>query len=580
MARILPGVEIRVVKEIVAPAVTPSGVLGLVGITDRGPVEVPTPVSSWPAFLEAFGPASAYSMPEAKQAIMNGIFELVVTRVDDDGASKATIKLTDANGTEIAHLQARAKGTWANGLTTSVKENKDSSGNVVNVDLTLALGETSETFTALVMTPGDAKYFFDTINRNSTLVTAVDPVRLVSLPAELGQTDFSPYDAAVRPDEPAAHLYLPKTAAGADYVLKLEARTRGAAGNDLSLKVRVVEGSVAGTVSLRIYRGNRIAEEYENVTMNPDDPQYLVFAINDNARSLVKAADLYEPTRGNLPAEGEYVILDADLGTDPDEVKFTDAVDKLEAEPNVDLVIASLPAAFYGDDNQAGTIHAYIDAHCWRMSEEAKNRIGLGTIGPDENANTAAIADRAMPLASDRFLLVAPCAVVGAVAGLIGSLVYYESPTFKRISGVADLEYSYSPSQLNTLVQANIVAMELQRERGIVVEKGIATSGEQISVTRVADHAVRGIKGIADRFIGTLNNEDGRMALQQKITEFFLGMEKEGAIVPSTDGKEPSFQVKVYSSEQDFGQGIVRVDIAVRPVRAIDYIYATMTIQV
>ena len=91
---------------------------------------------------------------------------------------------------------------------------------------------------------------------------------------------------------------------------------------------------------------------------------------------------------------------------------------------------------------------------------------------------------------------------------------------------------------------------------------------------------VRGVKGIADLFIGTLNSADGRMALKQKITEFFLGMEKEGAIVPSIDGTEPSFKVDVYSSEQDFGQGIVRVDIAVRPVRAIDYIYATITVEV
>ena len=155
MARILPGVEIRVVKEIVAPAVTPSGVLGLVGITDGGPVEAPTPVSSWPAFLETFGPASAYSMPEAKQAIMNGIFELVGVRVDDDGAVKATLALTDEGGVVIANLEARAKGTWANDLTASVKENKDSGGTVISIDLTLTRGETSEAFTGLVMSlPG------------------------------------------------------------------------------------------------------------------------------------------------------------------------------------------------------------------------------------------------------------------------------------------------------------------------------------------------------------------------------------------------------------------------------------------
>ncbi len=109
--------------------------------------------------------------------------------------------------------------------------------------------------------------------------------------------------------------------------------------------------------------------------------------------------------------------------------------------------------------------------------------------------------------------------------------------------------------------------------------KGISTSKEQISVTRIADHAVRGVKGVSDLFIGTLNSPTGRAALKGKITEFLSRMESEGALVPSTDGKEPPFLVDVYSSELDFAQGIVRVNIAVRPVRAMDYIYATIKVE-
>ena len=50
--------------------------------------------------------------------------------------------------------------------------------------------------------------------------------------------------------------------------------------------------------------------------------------------------------------------------------------------------------------------------------------------------------------------------------------------------------------------------------------------------------------------------------------------------MPSTDGSDPAFKVDVYSSQADFAKGIVRVDMAVRPVRAIDYIYATVLVQV
>jgi hypothetical protein len=49
--------------------------------------------------------------------------------------------------------------------------------------------------------------------------------------------------------------------------------------------------------------------------------------------------------------------------------------------------------------------------------------------------------------------------------------------------------------------------------------------------------------------------------------------------VPSTDGTQPSFAVDVYSTQADFANGIVRVDLAIRPVRAIDFIYATILVQ-
>ncbi len=40
MARIIPGVEIQVVKEVLPPQLAPSGVLGLVGLTEKIPEQV------------------------------------------------------------------------------------------------------------------------------------------------------------------------------------------------------------------------------------------------------------------------------------------------------------------------------------------------------------------------------------------------------------------------------------------------------------------------------------------------------------------------------------------------------------
>ena len=232
------------------------------------------------------------------------------------------------------------------------------------------------------------------------------------------------------------------------------------------------------------------------------------------------------------------------------------ALDKLEGEPDVDIV-----AACEVTDPE---IHALIEAHCLKMSIEAKNRVGLGSVTRSESISD--ICARTKNMASDRFVLVAPYGNLGAVAGLLSRLNYYESPTFKAVSGIAKLEQSYTPSEQMEMLKAGVMPLEAQRGRGIVVVKGISTSKEQISVTRIADHAVRGVKSVADLFIGTLNSPSGRSALKGKIEEFLMRMESEGSLVPSTDGKEPAYLLDVYSSELDFAQGIVRVNVAVRPV--------------
>jgi len=246
------------------------------------------------------------------------------------------------------------------------------------------------------------------------------------------------------------------------------------------------------------------------------------------------------------------------------------------------LVLASIED--YSDWDLVKHVYAGIDSHCKVMSGNCMNRIGFGSAPPPETFKTREeeadfISKQTLTMNSDRFVLIAPYGVVGAVAGLVGNLPVHHSPTFKTIAGVPGLSQKYSPSHLKTLLKSNILCLEAKKGKGIIVEKGIATSGEQISVQRVADKAVRGTKMIGDLFIGTLNNVNGRNALREKCIEFFLQMEKDGAIVPSADGSDPSYKVDVYATDDDISKGIVRVDIAVRPVRAIDYIYGTILVR-
>lgn len=356
-------------------------------------------------------------------------------------------------------------------------------------------------------------------------------------------------------------------------ILKLESKMPGASGN--SVRVEVDKGSLDNTFMMRITHGDR-SEFFDTLKMDPGSDGYAVNTVNSRS-ALVRADDL-KPTSIDVMESNPLPIdvrLDGGTSAVPKVEDWEKALEGLEGEPDIDAV--------YAADCDDPKIHALVSAHCQNMSMDAKNRIGVGTVGRNESIKD--IVARAQGVKSDRFVLVAPYGIAGAVVGLMSRLRYYESPTFKPIQGLAPGDIwvppmrRYYPSEIMELLKAGVLPVDLHRERGIIAVKGITTTKEQISVTRIADRAVRGVKNVSDNFIGTLNSPGGRLALKQKLTEFLTAMEKEGALVPSTDLKNPAFLTDVYSSQMDFAQGIVRVDIAVRPVRAMDYIYATITVQ-
>ena len=450
MTRIIPGVEIQVIKEIVPQQLNPSGVVAMIGTTEKGASLVPVFVSSYREFADKFGSSEQFTVTrEAKQAFQNAVFEVVVVPISGKEGTKASLILKDAK--------------------------------------------------------------------------SKDTIRLTTTKS-------------------------------------------GEAGNEV--KVKIERGSSADSVNVIVHDGTTV-EIFENLVMDSSSDMYLADYVSRHSKT-VTAEDLHSSAKlpNNIPVDTDSSLQGGSSGVISKE-DFEKALEKLEGVPDVDIVIAC--------DVSSPEIHALVEAHCMAMSKDAKNRVGLGTVAPNESI--ADICRRTANLNSDRFILVAPYGNLGAVAGLISKLNYYESPTFKTLSGVSKLEAVYTPSEQMELLKAGVLPLEAQRARGIIVVKGISTSREQISVTRVADHSVRGVKSIADLFIGTLNSPSGRIALKGKITEFLMRMDREGSIVPSTDGKEPSFLLDVYSSELDFAQGIVRVDLAVRPVRAMDYIYATIKVE-
>jgi hypothetical protein len=476
MTLILPGVEIKVVKEIVLGQLRPAGILGLLGITEDNDDGTPKNlgrVSSYKALKEQYGRSVDFTVPEAKQSFQNGIAEIVMVPLEGLTARKASTELRTTTGKPIVKLEARAKGFWGNRINVKIEGKPDDTGKISIVRVTLRYNAIEEVFDNLDYIPTSDRYFLKIINDQSDLVTA---------------------------------------------------------------------------------------------------------SIISGGRS--------KSTKKDKEEESEWILADTETTlSDGKGVSLKDyevALEKLQSEDDVDLVLPSIEE--FNDTNLVKTVYHSVEAHCRVMSENSMNRIGFGQAPPsmmfaDGNAEVDFITRQVSTFNSDRFVYVAPHGALGAVVGLIGNLDVHQSPTFKTLSGISELERRYSPSQLKSLLVANVLALEAKRDRGIIIEKGICTSGEQISVIRIADKAVRGIKMIGDKFIGTLNTVSGRAALKEKCVEFFIQLEKDGAIVPSADGSDPAYKVDVYATDDDISKGIVRIDIAVRPVRAIDYIYGTILVR-
>jgi hypothetical protein len=482
----------------VAPQLAPSGVLGIIGLTEKAPPGAVS-VLSTASFVDAFGRASLYAMPDAALALQNGVRELVVVAVSPSARKAATVTVSAAMGGFT--ISAKAPGIWANDFTVTLAKRRGAA--------------------------------------DAAAKDAADKDVVTKTAAAKAETK----EAADKESTAAAAALVKATAAAKSAAAKF-------------------------MLDINVSRGGKIIESLRGLAVEKIDEQ---LAAQSELLTATKSSDA---TAGEAP---ETVTLTG--GADASQADYKKALDYLESEPDVDMVLAAIQD--FSTPQTVAAIYSDVIAHCARMSAKACGRIGFGQVPgfADAISTPTQWAQSAPQVFSDRFVLLAPNGVAGAVAGMIGSLDYYQSPTFKAIAGVPEPSRKLLAEEQEKLLKANIVPVATMRGRGTVVVRGLTTDGDQISVRRVADHAVRGVQLTGELFIGRLNNETGRGALREKLVEFLMQMEKEGAIVPSTDRRDPAFKVNVYSSQDDFAKGIVRIDMAVRPVRAIDYIYATVLVQ-
>jgi hypothetical protein len=559
---VVPGVSVEASFDVLPPFPAAAGIVGIVGVVDRPPdpnrlIGV-TRVSE---LQDLCGPGTVASMPEAVAALSTGAQEVIVSAVA--GGAAASVTLVNATNAPAVRLRARSRGAWANRLSADVRTVTNAAGEVVRVTLRILQDNAeAERFDDLIVEPGQPLDLFSVVNAQSNYVVAVEP--------------------GFEGDDPKPGVY-PLDADGT-----AEVEQAGAAGTVL-MDLRLVPGAAGDGVTVRIDgSGDEIAVEvirngarqelFEGLTMDPDSERHLPAVLSGQSRFIRAVPRSSLEGAARLPRATPAPVAFAG-GASPNVAAYRTAIDLLTEDTRIDLEMASFDPAL--DSAGVIQIHQALLAHALTASDAGAPRIAFGSIRPGDADDLDAIRDHAAAVRNRRFVLVAPPGATGAVVGLIGRINPEISPTFQSAQLLGIPPAHYRESELNRLLGSttNLLVVQQRAGRGVIVLKGINTIGDQISVTRVADRCIRETKAISENFIGRLNSPDAREALKQQLIATFTRLERSGALVPSTDGADPAFVVDVYATQQDFAQGIVRIDIAVRPVRAIDYVYATIRVK-
>ena len=559
---IVPGVSVETRFDVLPPLPAAAGILGAVGIVDRPPADGSlVGVSKASELRELLGPGTEASMPEVVAALANGVREALIAPVA--GGSPASVRLLNPDSNPAVILRVRSNGSWGNALRADVRTVTNAANDIVRVAVRLLRGSrVEESFEDLQVLPGAADDLFEVINARSRFVVALEP----------GFGGVFPAENTYAFGDDGAAIDVPEAGGGGRVIMQLVPAS-GASASGLSVRVTVANSRV----SVQVFQRG-LQEQFDGLLVDPDSDRFLPFVLLTQSR-LVRVRTLSSlPAGRRLPAATAAPLPFAD-GTSPTVAQYREAIERLADDPRIDLVLASVEPGRTDDDTRQ--IHQALVAHAVSQADAGAPRIAFGSVTASEQTNINAVRDHAATVRNRRFVLVSPAGAEGAVVGLCGLLSPQDSPTFKPVTLFGVPPARYRESELNRLLGSTTNALVVQERagRGVVVLRGLDTSGDQISVTRVADQAVRETKAISENFIGQLNSEDARIALKQQIIATFTRMERQGALVKSTDGKDPAFLVDVFSTQQDFAQGIVRVDIAVRPVRAIDFIYATIRVK-
>jgi len=158
-----------------------------------------------------------------------------------------------------------------------------------------------------------------------------------------------------------------------------------------------------------------------------------------------------------------------------------------------------------------------------------------------------------------------------AVAGLISTLSVQTSPTNKVIPGATRLSQRFTYGEEVDLLKSRVLVLE--ERGGVRVVRGLTSDSgpfKEITTRRITDFAKSGIRQVAAPFIGRLNNQRVRKALNGAINGFLTGMVADEALV--------AYELSVTATRQDEIAGRAMVNVLMQPTFSITFIPVTLTL--
>lgn len=566
---VLPGVYIEVRAEgLIRPGIISTNNIGIVGTAAKGPLGEPITLGSYTEAREIFGDYDMWNKGESNEltlvraleiAFKHGAYSVTAVRVaKKDEAKAASLEL----GT-VVKLEAKTPGTWGNKLKVNVQPATDNAFvEDKEVDAPQPSGGTQVSL-------GVSPLVASALNRVE-IIGGSGPLKVLFFDADVASAATPPIPKPVPAPgevliEKTGDLTFGEALASTDKI-----RISYAVGSASAKLVTVKYGEV--TEEFTVASGNDLITDIER------DSNLLTALVLADPASLPPNSDSSTPPTGEVFQSftgGTNGEADAD---------YTEGLNLLLNE-DVHIMLAA------GQDNE--TMGSDLIAHCVQASTDLLKHERIAVVGSKLNAKFEDLTSHT--LASDRCIFVGPgirvkdnaperpatlpewvilpgAYAAAAVAGMLAARDPETSLTNKTLS-IDGLETVFTPPQLEQLVKARVLALELRKDYRVV--KGITTATNrawtQITTRRIVDYAKYGTRDAASSFIGLLNNERVRGALKASVESLLIDMVLQEMLT--------KYELEVSATRDDEIRGIARVIMNLSPTFSIDQIRVTMYLQ-